>query len=161
MTDIEARLAALEDRVRLLEDHNAIMRLLCTYGPAVDSGSAETVAQLWTEDGVYDVDTGRMDGREQIAAMVRSDSHQKWINGGCGHVISPAHLTVTGDTAVATCHTQMILKRHGKDGYTVGRVTANRWELARTSDGWKVTTRTNRLLNGSPEARELLARGVH
>ena len=51
MTDIEARLAALEDRVRLLEDHNAIMRLLYAYGPAVDSGSAETVAQLWTEDG--------------------------------------------------------------------------------------------------------------
>ncbi len=160
MTDIETRLAQLEDRIALLEDHNAIMRLMYAYGPAVDSGSADTVAQLWTEDGVYDVDTGRLDGRAEIAAMVRSDAHQHWINNGCGHVISPAHITVTGDTAVATCHTQMILKRQSRDGYSVGRVTANRWEFARTAQGWKATLRTNRLLDGGAEARELLAAGV-
>jgi hypothetical protein len=38
----------------------------------------------------------------------------------------------------------------------VWRVAANRWELLRTPAGWRVTARTNRLLDGTEEARDLL-----
>jgi hypothetical protein len=37
-----------------------------------------------------------------------------------------------------------------------GRLGANRWDLKRTEDGWKVTRRAYRMLDGSEGARELL-----
>ncbi|MFE3446085.1 nuclear transport factor 2 family protein [Nocardia sp. NPDC059180] len=157
---VEQRLARLEHRMRLLEDHNEIMRLLYTYGPAVDSGLAEVVSELWTENGVYDVDTGRMDGRDAIAVMVRSEAHQGFIHQGCGHVMSPARITVDGDTATAVCHTQLILRDPDGSGYRVSRVTANRWELTRTAEGWRVVTRTSRILDGQEAGRGILASGL-
>ncbi|WP_397517902.1 nuclear transport factor 2 family protein [Rhodococcus opacus] len=155
--DTESRMQLLENRVQMLEDHNEIMRLMHSYGPAVDCGLADLVAGLWTDNGVYDVDTGRMDGRGQIEAMVRTDPHQGFLRQGCGHVMSPAHITVDGDAAVALCHTQLILRRPDGNGYQVSRVTANRWELTRTRDGWRVTTRTSRILDGQDEARRIFA----
>lgn len=157
MTDTESRLRRLEERVQLLEDHLAILQLMNAYGPSVDSGNAEAVANLWTPDGVYDVDTGAMSGREQIAAMVQSRPHQAWINGGCGHLLGPPHISIDGDTAVATCYSQLLPYDQTTESFRVGRVTANRWELTRTEQGWRVTRRTNRLLDGRPEARDLLA----
>lgn len=41
---IEDQLIALENRLRPAEDHLEILRLLNTYGPAVDSESAEAAA---------------------------------------------------------------------------------------------------------------------
>ena len=52
MTD--DRIAALERRVQALDDQLAICQLIATYGPAVDSESAEAVGELWSADGVYD-----------------------------------------------------------------------------------------------------------
>ncbi|NLU81640.1 nuclear transport factor 2 family protein [Rhodococcus sp. HNM0569] len=133
---------------------------MTAYGPAVDSGSAEAVARLWTEDGVYDVDTGVMRGHDQIVAMVQSAAHQNWIGGGCGHVLEPGHILVDGDTAVATGKSQLIIHNAETGGFDVRRVTASRWELVRIDGEWKVTRRTARLLDGRAEARELLAAGV-
>ena len=96
VTDVETRLAALEDRLRALEDEREITRLILSYGPLVDSGCAEAVAALWDEDGVYDVDELMMDGRPAIDAMVRSANHRRWIAGGCAHFVGPPHVTVAG-----------------------------------------------------------------
>src|SRR5262245_7341559 len=52
--DLRAAVESLARRVRLLEDHLEITQLVAQYGPAVDSGSAETTAGLWTEDGTFD-----------------------------------------------------------------------------------------------------------
>ncbi len=43
----EARLAALEQRLRRVEDELAIGRLMASYGPLVDAGDADAVAGLW------------------------------------------------------------------------------------------------------------------
>ena len=45
-----------------------------------------------------------------------------------------------------------------KDGahWRLERVSANRWELERIDGTWQVIRRTNRLLDGTPEARRLL-----
>ena len=42
--ELRATVAALADRVRLLEDHIEITNLAAQYGPNVDSGSAEAAA---------------------------------------------------------------------------------------------------------------------
>ncbi|WP_007024835.1 nuclear transport factor 2 family protein [Saccharomonospora iraqiensis] len=175
-TDADAdRLARLERRVRELEDTAEIQRLIATYGPLVDSGDAEAVAALWEQDGVYDVDTGVLTGHDEIAAMVRSRPHQRLIATGCAHVVGPAHVTVHGDEATATCYSQLLLHDAPDDaaapetgtgastrpgGFRVLRVTANHWHLRRGPHGWRVHRRTNRLLDGRPTSLTLLAADV-
>lgn len=150
------RLAALEARLQRLEDEHAIARLIASYGPLVDAGEADRVAELWTEDGVYDVEGYFMDGRDQVAAMVRSDAHQGLIGNGCSHFLGPAHVSVDGDRAVAVCES-VLLVRH-KERLLPARIGANLFELVRTPDGWRTTRRTTRGLDGSQETRDLLAR---
>lgn len=152
---LEERLRALEERLCALEDEREITRLILSYGPLVDSGCAADVAGLWEPDGVYDVDELLMTGRDEIAAMVRSRNHQGWICGGCAHVVGPPHVVVTGDEATAVGYTLMIV--NGPDGFTLHRATANHWRLRRGPDGWRVTARTNRVLDGRPESPDLLA----
>lgn len=157
MTDLEQRLAMLEDRLGRLEDEREIARLISSYGPLVDSGSADAVAALWQAEGVYDVEELVMTGRDEIAAMVRSDTHQGWIMGGSAHFVGPHRITVTGDEAEAVGYSLMVLRR--QDGFEVRRATANHWRLCKGPDGWRVTARTARILDGRPQARELLAQG--
>ncbi len=153
-TDLEARLGVLEERLRRLEDERQVAQVVAAYGPLVDGGDAERVGALWEQDGVYDVDELLMSGRAQIEAMVRSPAHQRWIAGGCAHLVGPPHVAVTGDEAVAVCHSLMVVHEQGT--FVLRRATANRWRLRRSADGWQVTERTNRVLDGRPEAPELL-----
>lgn len=159
MTGIEQRLSRIEERVQELEDEREITRLILSYGPLVDSGSANAVAALWDEDGVYDVDTLVMNGHAEIAAMVRSPAHQDWISRGCAHFLGAPHITVTGDEAVAVCYSLMIVHDEASNGFRVHRATANHWKLHRGSRGWRVTTRTNRMLDGRAESPRLLTGG--
>ncbi|MEV0698751.1 nuclear transport factor 2 family protein [Saccharopolyspora sp. NPDC050389] len=154
-TDLAERFAALEARLRQLEDQQEIARLIAGYGPLVDSGSAEAVADRWEPDGVYDVDEWSMSGRAEIVAMVTSAKHQGWIEGGCAHFLGPAHVTVEGDEAVAVGHSLMVVHSDGK--FVVRRATANRWQLRRGPGGWRVTRRTSRVLDGREESPRLLA----
>ncbi len=99
-----------------------------------------------------------MEGRDAITEMVRTRPHQDYINEGCGHLLDPVHIRVDGDTAAATCHSLLLRRNLDSDSYRVWRVTANRFDLARIDGKWKIKRRTARVLNGSEEARELLAR---
>lgn len=148
------RLAALEERLRLVEDQLAITQLVAAYGPLVDAGEADSVAALWTQDGEYDVEGWHMRSRDDVRDMVRSEGHQHLISGGCAHFLGPAHVVVDGDRAVAVC--ESLLVRHRDGAFSVRRAGANRLELVRAPDGWQVEHRTTRALDGSAEARALL-----
>ena len=132
----------------------AITRLIASYGPLVDAGEADAVADLWTEDGRYDVEGWDMRGRKDLRAMVRSEGHQHLITGGCSHFLGPAHVVIDGDRAVAVCESMLV--RHREGTFSVRRAGANRFELIRTEEGWHVEHRTTRALDGSAEARSLL-----
>jgi uncharacterized protein (TIGR02246 family) len=142
--------------VRDLEDHLEILNLVAAYGPLVDAGDADGTAELWTQDGTYDVDSGCYEGRSGIAAMVRSAPHQRLLERGCAHVTTPPAVAVDGDAAVAVTHSQLVV-RSSSGGFDVVRATAHRWELVCGADGWRVHRRTSRLLGGDAAARDLLA----
>lgn len=161
MTDPRTDLADLAARLRRLEDERDIARLIASYGPAVDAGDADAAAQLWSSDGVYDVDGWRMAGRAEVHAMVSSTAHQNLVAKGCSHFLGPCVVTVAGDSAVALCESLVVVRSADKgDGYRVWRATANHFELERIEDRWQITTRTSRVLDGNPDARSLLTRGL-
>lgn len=144
-----------DDRIRRLEDTEAIRNLIASYGPLADIGAAQGVAALWAENGSYSVgDFGEAKGRENIAALILSDTHQQLLTTGCGHILTAPHITLAGDSALAINHS--VVFRNGGDCHQAWRVSANRWELVRTDNGWRVHHRCNRLLNGDGAARALL-----
>ena len=160
MTDsIEARVGQLEEQIRRLEDLVAINQIILAYGPSVDSGSADATAELWAREGSYEfqADVPALQGRDAISAMVRSEGHHAHLRRGCAHIVTAPHVAIDGDTAVATCYSLMHHYVVDTGAFQVSRVSANRWELVREANGWRVTRRTNRLLNGDESARSLLA----
>lgn len=152
---MEARLAALEARLQAVEDELAITRLVASYGPLVDAGAADEVAGIWAEDGEYDVEGWQMRSRADVHAMVLSEGHQHLIGGGCAHFLGPAYVTLSGDEAVAICESMLV--RHRDGAFSIRRAGANHFRLRRLPEGWRVVHRTTRALDGSAEARALLA----
>jgi SnoaL-like domain len=153
-----ATVQALEARLRRCEDQLALYQLIMTYGPSVDSGSSEIASALWTEDGLYDAQISSWTGRQAIAEMIDGPGHQSLIHNGAAHVAAMPLLSIDEDSAHATCYFHLYL-RDG-DGFRPWRVTATRWEFVRRADGWRVTSRVNRLLDGGEQARQLLRRAV-
>src|SRR3954471_12971281 len=145
-------------RVQRLEDEREIAPLIASSGPSVDSGNADSAANLWAENGTYDVEGWRMNSRNDVHGMVSSQSHQDLVAKGCCHFLGPCVITVTGNTAVALCESLVLLRRG--DEYVVWRATANHFELNRIDAEWKIVARTSRLLNGNPEAHGLLRAGL-
>lgn len=151
----DARLDALEGRVRALEDELALLRLMTSYGPAVDTGDGEAAARLWLEDGVYDSDgPGALEGRGAIEAMLAGERHQSMVP-GCAHLNGPAIVQIAGDRATAVGYSQVYSTTDKK--HRLFRLAANRWEFVRTAEGWKVERRTNRALGTEPSLDVLRA----
>ncbi|AFM17141.1 hypothetical protein Mycch_2366 [Mycolicibacterium chubuense NBB4] len=155
---MDERLAELERRLARIEDERAIERMIARYGPLVDAGAADAAAELWADDGSYEVEGWTMRSRADVAAMVRSPEHQSLIGTGCCHFLGPAVVTVDGDHAVAVCESVLLVHRGGR--FVPARAGANHFELHRTDGRWQITARTTRALDGAAEARRLLADGA-
>jgi hypothetical protein len=162
----------LEDRLRAVEDTLAIYHLIASHPPAADTGSDGYYRAAFMPDGVIDLGGGKAaNGNEAIAAVVKTPEHQAAIAGGLCHFAGLPRVELSGDTAVAISYLQVIapdreakpveLSGHGlSSGYRIHRLGANRWDLKRTKDGWKVTRRAYRMLDGTEGARELLRQAV-
>jgi hypothetical protein len=166
MNTLEEQVHALAERVGQLEDQLALYRIVSSYGPAMDTGSGDACGALWAEDGVYEfavpTDEGTTihtaQGPSGVKGMCEADFQRELIRNGCAHVMAMPLLEVTGDTAVATGYSRVY--RHGNEGFFLWRVSANRWEFERQPDGWRVTHRSNRMIDGDPDARRILRRGL-
>jgi hypothetical protein len=102
-----------------------------------------------------------MRSRADVAEMVRSPAHQGLISGGAAHFLGPVCVDIDGDNAIAVCES-IVVRRNDDDGggYRVWRAGANHVTLRRTAAGWRIAKRTSRALDGSAEARGLLAAGA-
>jgi hypothetical protein len=150
----------LEARLRRVEDVLAIQRVVLAYGPAADAGSNALAASLWAEDGVYDWDAGIAphEGSAAVDRLLQSEGHRGLIAAGAAHFAGPPLVEVDGDRATALVYS-LVMRNEG-DRYYLWRVSANRWELERTGDAWRVRRRTNRLLDGSGGGRQLFADSI-
>lgn len=153
MPTVEERLHELESRLQLAEDRLAIADLIASYGPAVDRRDGLATEELWASGGTYVIGDEVVPFAE-LAAIVDRPGHLRYVNTGCSHFLSPARIDITGDTAVAVNYSMVVM--HEGERWVVDRLSANRWELIRTADGWRVQQRANRTLTGVEEARTLL-----
>jgi hypothetical protein len=159
LSALETRLRAAEDQLRAAHDQLEIIRLLNTYGPAVDSGASRPAAQLWVEAGTYDIGGGgRVTGHDQIAAIYDSEGHQGLIHQGVSHLTATPRITVNGDNAEAVAYSFVVLKRDSE--WYFWRAAANHWSLVRTPQGWRIAERYNRVLDGSDASHETLRRAL-
>jgi len=105
-------------------------------------------------------------GRAQLMTNLQAPSHKGAIAQGVTHFTALPYIEIDGDRATVTSYLQILtpnpqsepyeLSGHGTTkGFRVHRLSANRWELVRTSDGWRVKTRTGRAMD-TPAARQLL-----
>jgi hypothetical protein len=156
--ELRAMVETLAARVRVLEDQAEITQLVAQYGPAVDSGSGEAAAALWTDDGTFDaIPHRKMRGRDDIVGMVHGAGHQSLLRGGCAHVLTVPHVVIHGDEATGRSYALQLRWDADAARFWVFRVSANTWRWARTPQGWRVTERVNAGLDGTPGHREMLA----
>lgn len=159
----------LEERIRHIEDRLTIYNLIASHPPSADTGAGEYVASVWAEDGMFDrgAEFPRPTGRAAIAGGSSSAEHHRAIEQGIAHFAGLPYVRVEGDTAFAISYLQILVPdrvgpvfevpNHGSSrGFHAHRVSANRWEFVRTEEGWKISRRTLRPLDGSPPAREIL-----
>jgi hypothetical protein len=159
----------LEQRMKAIEDRLEILNLVAGHPPSADTGADYYAEAVYTEDGVFDrgPDLSGASGNKAIAASLKSTGHQAAIAGGLAHFTGLPYVELDGDTAIVTSYLQILaphktgdpieVPNHGASrGYHIHRVVTNRWELVRTSAGWKIKRRTIRLVDGTEPSREIL-----
>lgn len=159
MSETEARLARLEAQLQALQDRVAVCQIIALYGPQADTADTYErglkVGALWAEDGVYELAAGWAgQGPEGIAGLLDNDVHRALVRDGAAHIPSAPYVTLDGDRATAVNYSRVY--KHVDGAFVIWRVSVNHWTFTRTKDGWKVMRRTNRLLDGSDEARAVL-----
>jgi hypothetical protein len=167
---------ALEQRMRVIEDRLEIYNLIAAHPASADTGADYYAEAVFTEDSVFDrgPNLSGATGNKAIAASLKSSGHQAAIAGGLAHFTGLPHVALNGDEAVVTSYLQILtpdrdgapveVPNHGtSQGYRIHRVVTNRWELVRTTAGWKIKRRTLRLVDGSEPSRDILrgALGAH
>jgi len=162
----------IEDRLRAIEDRLEIYNLIASHPPSADTGAQSYIRSIFAEDGVLDLGGDKTaSGNDAISDMSQRPAHQAAIRGGLAHFAGLPHVALDGDRALVTSYLQILsphpsaepveVPAHGiSRGYRVHRVGANRWELVRTPQGWKIARRTYRSLDGSDDALDILRRAL-
>ncbi len=132
---------SLEERVRLLEDREEIRQSLIDYGELLDARDLDAWAELWAQDGEFEMSSGRTALgrtaiREMLAAVMAKNPP------AVVHMEINPRVTVDGDTARSTA--LYGVGRTQDDGLTrVIWFGHHHSRHIRTPDGWKIHHRRN------------------
>ncbi|MFC9790667.1 nuclear transport factor 2 family protein [Rhodococcus sp. NPDC127528] len=135
---------SLEDRLAVVEDTLAILRLEGAYSPSWDAGDAQAWSELFCEDGVFEVvavgDAPEfvVRGRAELRRFCTEfTSHTSGI-----HLLNTPAIALDGDTASARVHFEF------RSGFQSGAETrhahvAGHYTVAyrRTAEGWRISHR--------------------
>ncbi len=129
----------LADRLRRLEDLQAIQQLFIDYGRHLDAGDFPAYAALFTEDGeVLLGPVGRAQGRREIEALMTTalSAHV----GETYHLVTGPRITLDGDRATASVNWTVVAR--STDGApTVSMIGRHEDVLVRTAEGWRIRRR--------------------
>jgi uncharacterized protein (TIGR02246 family) len=106
---------ALEARVRRLEDLEAIRRLFADYRRALDGKDWDAYCRLFTEDGVFEANGRRFEGREAIHAMLLGmlGTDLEATRGDDVHIVANPVVEVDGDRATASLTWAYVVRGDG------------------------------------------------
>jgi hypothetical protein len=144
----EARtIDALVARIKVLEDREAIAKVLIAYGHALDSRDFKTYAGLFSKDGSWSGGLGKVTGGPQAIY----DFMTSRLGGGQGnaearpigfgssyHIMSSFEIDVTGDTATASSRWAFVTAARGPGIQVAGRYQDT---LVRENGAWKIRSR--------------------
>ena len=159
-----ARIIATEDRLEILN-------LLAGSAISSDVASEAYWTKMFTEDAIFDRGQGQQDkGLSEILKIIKDPNQKEAIKAGMTHLPMLPHITLNGDSAIATGYLLIVMpdtaashvKLPGKGvspGFSIYQVTINRWQLVRTTEGWKVSKRTVRPLT-SNDSRDILKQAI-
>jgi hypothetical protein len=164
MTDA-SKTRSIEQRLQAIEDRLEILNLIAAHPPGADSASHDFAESFWLTDGTVDMG-GQPKGYESMIGVLNTPGFAEAQRQGICHFTGLPHIVIDGDRAVATSYLQILaadpdgkpfdLSAHGTSkGFRVLRLSANRWELQRTPDGWRIKNRSVRGMD-NPASRELL-----
>jgi len=156
---------SIEERLQAIEDRLDILNLVAAHPPGADSASHDFAESFWLADGTVDM-AGQAKDYESMIGVLNTPGFAEAQRQGICHFAGLPHIVVDGDRAIATSYLQILaadpegkpfeLSAHGTSkGFRVLRLSANRWELQRTSEGWRIKNRTMRSMD-NPASRELL-----
>ncbi len=160
MASLEERVAQLEATVANLNDHIAIRQVIASYGPTVDTADcterALKLADLWTQDGVYDIGGfKRHTGRADVASAFEG-MHFEMIPEGCAHFMGLPIVQVDGDAATAISYSAVFRPETDGEHYYPWRISCNLWTFARVDGRWQIAARVNRLMRGDKDTIDML-----
>ncbi len=131
---------SLEERVKILEDQQDIIKLKARYVNFNDGGwkgpthsDPQAVADMFTEDGTWDgrPSTGYAKGRAEIRQLFETFGAVPFIV----HYVTNPVIEVDGDTATGHWHALVTMTVPGEQAlWNLGLYID---EYARTADGWK------------------------
>jgi hypothetical protein len=155
------QVAALERRVRALEDERELRDLLHRYSVGADVHRGAPWVDLFTEDGVYDLGgrnvegafSGRFEGAEELLGLITG--HGMPPEGRAQHHHGPMRFEVSGDDASAESYSITYLLDDDGEAriYCLG---FSRWTFRRENGRWRIAERQRRELGARAEREVIL-----
>ncbi len=146
--DLTARLEALENRVRALEDVDAIRNLKAKYAAACDDNyNPDDIAELFIEDAVWiSPGLGKFEGREAIRGFFRGASE---IFPFAIHYGLNPEIEVNGDHATGRWYLFMPCIV-GDGNRAMWRAGIDDEEYVRVNGEWKYKSKSSTVLFNTP-----------
>jgi ketosteroid isomerase-like protein len=136
-----ADVAALEARLRRLEDREEIWRLFMEYRRHLDRRDFAAYASLFCEDGEWLGNLGRARGPAEIEQLlIRTLAAWDGERTAHLHLVDNAVVDVDGDRATAES-TWVYITRDFSDNPVLSLIGHYRDVLARTAEGWRFQRR--------------------
>lgn len=129
---------SLEQRVREIEDREAIRDLLETYGRMLDEKDLRGYSNLFAQDGVWEGGIGSATGPDEIYAMLDRVYGQLEPDayGADYHIMSGIMIDVDGDEATSWSRWTWVVE--GEDGKPVAQRSGHYEDVLVKIDGeWK------------------------
>jgi hypothetical protein len=158
--DIEQRFAALEQRLRLVEDQEQIRECLARYGFNFNLSRARQYAETFTPDGVFDFDDGKFVGAAALAGVVTDyETTDRVLRNRSLHTVCNLYIRVDGDTAWAEGYSVVVVRNEEMFGVPFGVFEAgyNHWDFERDGERWRIKRRVRRSVGGKQYGGEVIS----